>query len=191
MTERMKKSMAYFPMFIDMEGKQVLVAGAGTVGIRRIQILLEFGAQVTVAAPESLYMEELLASYGKNSSCAKERLIWLKGDYETYREKILASEKPYFLVLAATGRPDTDRMAAADGRKMGAFVNVASDREQSDFYFPGIARLGEVTAGVIAGGNNHKLAKKASEAVRELFHSKKEEWGKDTDHDRSKKKERY
>lgn len=156
--------MAYFPMFIDMEGKRVLAVGAGNVGARRIQTLLKFGAQVTAVAPESRYLEETPEA------------VWLKGTYEEYREALLTEERPFFLVLAATGDRNTDRLAVEDGRAMGAFVNAASDRSLSDFYFPGTAMAGEVTAGVVAGGKNHRLARIAAEALRELFEEKGPVW---------------
>ena len=41
----------YFPLFIDLWKKKVLVAGAGKVAERRVRVLLAFGADVTVAAP--------------------------------------------------------------------------------------------------------------------------------------------
>ena len=44
--------MAYFPLFVDIRGKDVLVAGGGAVAARRVESLLSFGARVTVVAPE-------------------------------------------------------------------------------------------------------------------------------------------
>ena len=41
----------YFPLFIDLWKKKVLVAGAGKVAARRVRVLLAFGADVTAAAP--------------------------------------------------------------------------------------------------------------------------------------------
>ena len=36
--------MAYFPMFLDIEGKHCLVVGGGKVALRKVQVLLDFGA---------------------------------------------------------------------------------------------------------------------------------------------------
>ena len=51
-TVREEKRMAYFPLFVDIKGKDVLVAGGGAVAARRVESLLSFGARVTVVAPE-------------------------------------------------------------------------------------------------------------------------------------------
>jgi len=40
--------MSYFPMFIDIEGKHILVVGAGKIALRRGQTLLQFRARIKV-----------------------------------------------------------------------------------------------------------------------------------------------
>lgn len=42
----------YFPMFVDLTDKKVVVAGAGTIAKRRIRAMLEFTEHLTVIAPE-------------------------------------------------------------------------------------------------------------------------------------------
>ena len=42
----------YFPMFIDLTDKKILVAGGGTIALRRVRTLLKFGADIHVIAPE-------------------------------------------------------------------------------------------------------------------------------------------
>ena len=46
--------MGYFPFFMDLEGWEGLVAGGGTVALRKIEKLLPYGPRLTVAAPELL-----------------------------------------------------------------------------------------------------------------------------------------
>ena len=49
--------MAYFPFFIDIEGKNGLVVGGGKIALHKLQKLLPYGAKLRVVAPEVL--EEL------------------------------------------------------------------------------------------------------------------------------------
>ena len=48
--KRMKKP--YFPMFVDLSGRQVTVVGGGSVALRRSETLLYFGVDIKVIAPE-------------------------------------------------------------------------------------------------------------------------------------------
>lgn len=59
--------MAYFPLFVDLEGRQVLVVGGGKIAMRRVRTLLEFGCEITVVSPE--VCEEL-----------REKVLWKKND---------------------------------------------------------------------------------------------------------------
>ena len=45
-------SLDYFPIFINMNQKQAVVFGGGTIASRRAKALLEFGAKVQIVAPE-------------------------------------------------------------------------------------------------------------------------------------------
>ena len=41
-----------FPLFIDLNGKKAVFIGGGTFALRRVNVLLSFGEQVTIIAPE-------------------------------------------------------------------------------------------------------------------------------------------
>src|ERR1051325_8694810 len=43
----------YYPIFLDLAGKPVLMVGAGKVALRKTKGLLEAGAAVTVVAPRA------------------------------------------------------------------------------------------------------------------------------------------
>ena len=44
--------MGYFPFFIDLAGREGLIAGGGEVAARKVRSLLPYGPRLTVAAPE-------------------------------------------------------------------------------------------------------------------------------------------
>ena len=148
----------YFPLFIDLEEKKILVVGAGRIAERRILTLLSFGAKLTVIAPEATERIKKLAEEG---AIRWQRKCW---DAET-EEKLEDS----LLVLSATGDTSVNEVVCSACRKRNIPVNCADDRTRCDFYFPGIAEGGGVTAGITAGGTNHRLAREATEKVRELL----------------------
>ena len=44
--------MAYFPFFMNIADKNILIAGAGKTAFRKAEILLSFGCRLTVVSPE-------------------------------------------------------------------------------------------------------------------------------------------
>lgn len=44
--------MAYFPFYIDIENKNILVVGGGTVALRKIEKLSHFKPSITVVSPK-------------------------------------------------------------------------------------------------------------------------------------------
>ena len=49
-----ERRMSYFPFFIDLEGREGLVIGGGSVALRKVEKLRPYGAKLTVIAPKIL-----------------------------------------------------------------------------------------------------------------------------------------
>ena len=41
----------YFPLFINLSGKKILVAGGGKIALRRVRTLMRFGADIRIVSP--------------------------------------------------------------------------------------------------------------------------------------------
>lgn len=152
----------YFPLFFNMEGREIRVFGGGKIATRRVKMLLEFGAKVSVTAPKISEELEKLARQQQN----------LILEYRRYRHDELAQE---WLVLAVTDDWHVNDMIFEECRRKHILVNVASDKEKCDFYFPGIARAGDITVGVTAGGRNHRKAAQITAKI----HGQLSEWEKE------------
>ena len=148
----------YFPMFVDLSARRVLVVGGGRIAARRVGTLAQFCPRVTVVAPAIHPDIAALAAEGRVKVCQR-----------TYREEDLDGTE---LVLASTDNGALNAGIVRACRARGIPVNDASDRHRCDFLFPGIARSGAVVAGVSAGGGDHRLARRATEAVRECLEHK-------------------
>ena len=137
-----------FPMFVDLRGRRAVVIGCGAIGARRIRVLLSFGAQVRAVDP---------------LTSPPEGAEWVKRPYER------GDVEGAFLCVAATDDRAVNHAVCEEARSLGVPVSVADDRDECDFYFPGIAREGSLIAGVCASGQNHRLAREAAEGIRRLF----------------------
>ncbi len=145
----------YFPLFVNLEGKKITVVGAGRIAERRIRTLLSFGAQITVLAPDAT---EAIQQWD-----AENKLNWRRGCWGPEREGLLEGS---LFVLSAADEKNVNEAVYRTCKKMVIPVNCSDDRARCDFYFPGIARGGGITAGITADGKDHRLAREATERIR-------------------------
>jgi len=146
---------AYFPLFVDLSEKKILVIGGGHIAARRIGTLTGFARHITVVAPRLRPELEALAAEGRISPVRR-----------AFEDADLAGAE---LVIAATdSREINDRICTLCAER-GIPVNVIDDPARCDFFFPGIVRDGSVVVGVTASGTDHKKARSVTEAIRELF----------------------
>lgn len=144
-----------FPVFINLHGAAVLLAGGGKVAARRAEKLLAAGARVHVVSPEiSREMEKLLECGGGGA------LRWTRAEYST--RHIAGST----LAIAATDNRDVNRRVGEDARAHGILVSVADRREECTFYFPAIVRSDCLTAGLVSNNGDHALVRRAAARLR-------------------------
>lgn len=144
----------YFPIFVNMEGKNIRVFGGGKIAARRVQTLLAFGANVQVTAPQiTKKLEYLAQSQGK-----------IVLHYRTFQPGELAGED---FVLAATDNEQVNDAIFRECRQKEIPVNVSSDKEKCDFYFPAIVQEGNITIGITSGGRDHRRVAEMAKKIRE------------------------
>lgn len=153
----------WFPFFVDVKGKKVLVAGAGKIASRRIRTLSQFDVEITVVAPE--LSKEVIG------------LVESGRVHVQKREFSAADLEGADLVLAAAGSREVNREIGILCRTRGIFVNVADRKEECDFYFPAVVRKGNLIAGLTAGGQDHRLAAEGSRKVRQALENRRAETG--------------
>lgn len=130
----------YFPIFIDLQNKPVLIVGAGKVASRRAGVLASFAPGITVVAPAGTdTMEQLL----EDGVLDWQRRCFTPADLDGKQ-----------MVIAATGDARLNDQIVLLCREKGILVNHAGDKSKCDFYFPGVAGQGSVTAGICTSGND-------------------------------------
>ena len=154
----MQEKEGYFPLFVSLTGRRILIAGAGRVAARRAEILLSFGAKLSVTAPEcSGEMDELIKRENSDVLCYLKR---------PFAERDLQEAD---FVLAATDDIALNRHIAKLCRERGIPVNNASDQADCDFFFPAILQADGLTVGVSSGGRDHKKVAEVCERLRCFF----------------------
>ena len=131
--------MAYFPMFVDIKKKKCLIVGGGTVALRKVQVLLDFGADVVVVALEviSKIKEYPVTVYQRNFE----------------KEDLQGCE----LVVAATDDAGLNHKIAEAAQKQKIPVNAVDQQEDCSFIFPSYVREQELVGAFSSGGNSPVL----------------------------------
>ena len=69
--------MKYYPIHLDIRNRRCLVIGGGSVGTRKVGILLRCGAKVTVVSPD---VSPALAGYADSGEIALHRRNYRETD---------------------------------------------------------------------------------------------------------------
>jgi siroheme synthase-like protein len=154
--KRMKrKTRVYFPVFLNIQRKKCVVVGGGQVAFRKVRMLLDCGANVTVISP---VLHPDLTELANRKSIQVIRRSFKLGDL-----------KGAFIVIAATDTKETNRKVAQEAGRVGALVNVVDDPKPSDFIVPSLLRRGDLTITISTGGMSPALAKKIRTRLEESF----------------------
>ena len=151
--------MAVFPVFLKLQGRRVLVVGAGPVAAGKLRALLNAGARVTVVAPE--VVNEIAAL---EPAIAIERRPFETSDLDGV----------WYVVAAAPPAVNREVSRAADAR--GLFVNAVDDMENASAYLGGIVQKAGVTIAISTDGEAPALAGLLREAIEVLLPDDLDRW---------------
>ena len=147
--------MRYYPVFLDIAGKPVVVIGGGEVALRKVEVLLDAGAQVTVVSPQLHPGLEMLVAAGKVRHIPRQ---YEPGDVEGYT-----------LAFVGTDDRSANAAVASEGKERGVWVNAVDDPPYCDFIMPGIVQRGDLVIAVSTSGRSPAMARKMREELTEFL----------------------
>lgn len=172
--------MAYFPMFVDMTERECLIVGGGNVAYRKVIVMLDFGAKVTVVAEnicdelrkltiDDIASEDKTGSYTANiennqtdsdaankennqpDSDAADRITIIKRRFD--RKDCNGME----MVIAATDDNALNHEIAEYCKAKGIMVNAVDQKADCSFIFPSYIKEKNLVAAFSSGGNSPVL----------------------------------
>lgn len=144
-----------FPLFADLRGRRVLVVGGGQVARRKVEALLEAGADVVVGAPE---LDDVLSGWAQAS-----RLTHVAG---TFDARWLDEA---WLAIAATDDADVNRAVAEAGEARRIWVNVVDDATLARVQIPARIERGPLQIAISSAGAAPMLARWVREQLETQF----------------------
>lgn len=148
--------MAYFPMFVDMTERECLIVGGGNVAYRKVMVMLDFGAKVTVVAEDICdELRKLIAGDRANngwfSSDAADRITIIKRRFE---QKDCDGME---MVIAATDDNALNHEIAEYCKAKGIMVNAVDQKADCSFIFPSYIKEKNLVAAFSSSGNSPVL----------------------------------
>ena len=146
--------MDYYPIQLNLKGKQAIIIGGGKVAQRKLAGLLDTGAQITIVSPE---ITDTIREY-----CQSGKVIWKQKSFT--RDDL--EEK--FLVIAATNDPETNK-AVKRFVSSSQLLLMVDDPEESDFILPSVMNRGRLTLTVSTSGASPTLTKKIKQDLAQQY----------------------
>jgi siroheme synthase-like protein len=144
-----------FPLFLALDGRDVLVVGGGTVAERKVATLLDAGASVRVVAKEATPALVELAASG---DVALETRAFQDGDVGGA-----------WLVIAATADPTTQRRIADVCEEARVFCVAVDDPANASAYGGAVIRRGGVTIAISTSGEAPAVARLMREVLEQAL----------------------
>ena len=148
------KKFPYYPIFIDVENRDVVIVGGGAVCARKAETMMRYGANVTVVAPE---VTDEIAKWAKSGRLQVKR--------KEYEEADLDGAS---IVIASTDDESINGRVARDCRRRKIPVNVVDVTHLCEFIVPAIVEQGSVQLAVSTGGKSPALARTLKEDLQKF-----------------------
>ena len=149
----------FFPLFVNVENKEVLIVGGGKIGGRKAQTLREYGANVTVysekVTEEAIFADENIKVVNKNVS----------HDEAEIKELV----KKYFLVVAATDDMELNDRISHVCMSENILVNNVSSKTEMNAMFGAVVKNDEFQIGIGSYGKSCRRSKALKGKVQELI----------------------
>ncbi|MBY0475760.1 MAG: siroheme synthase CysG [Nitrosomonas sp.] len=137
--------MDFLPIFLNIKDKACLVVGGGEVATRKVILLLQAGAQVSVVAPE---LNSALNKYVASSK--------ISHNAECFQPRHLHN---IALVIAATNNRTINQQVSEAAQQRQIPVNVVDSPKLCTFIMPSIVDRSPLIIAVSSGGQSPVLAR--------------------------------
>jgi len=149
--------MSYYPIFLDLDNKKVIIVGGGEVAERKVKVLLRYGCKIYIISPHlTPHLRQLVA----------------KGRIHHISYELLdRSMDNAVMVITATGDPDVNLQIASQAKGHGLLVNIVDQPAECNFIMPSIVKRGDLQIAISTAGKSPAMAKKIRREIEALFGS--------------------
>ncbi len=137
--------MKYFPAFIKLDNKKIVIVGGGHIAFEKLEKLLQFTTDITVIAKD--------ISDNMQKICAKYKIPVIIRNYKK------GDVREYDIVIIAVDSLDLQKDIFNETRNSRILCNAVDSVDYCDFIFPSFIKEGDLTIAVSTSGASPAVAK--------------------------------
>jgi precorrin-2 dehydrogenase/sirohydrochlorin ferrochelatase len=145
----------FYPVYLNLNHKRVIVVGGGEVAERKVESLLGTGASIVVISPE---VTSRLLALAEDKQLELHKRQYASGDCDGAT-----------LVLSATNDPEVSKTVFGDAMRSGALVNTADQPALCHFIMPAVVRRGDIAIAISTSGASPGLAARLRQIISEVI----------------------
>ncbi|NLL12440.1 MAG: bifunctional precorrin-2 dehydrogenase/sirohydrochlorin ferrochelatase [Fibrobacter sp.] len=146
--------MSFYPVMLDLSGKDCLVVGGGRVALRKVTGLLRADALVTVIA----------SHFNPHFSLLAKRITMVT---RSFSETDI--QKKYSLIIGATDTPAINTAISRKAAILGIPCNIVDQPELCSFIVPAIVNRGNITIAVSTNAASPRLSRYIKKKIADII----------------------
>ncbi len=137
--------MGYFPAFITLTNKKILIVGGGYIAYEKLEHLLDFTDDISIIA---LDLSEQMMQTIKSKNLAFEKRAYIKGDI-----------KDFSVVIVAVDDIPLQAEIFEESKHYNCLCNAVDSVNYCDFIFPSYIKKDDLTIAISTSGASPAMAK--------------------------------
>ena len=154
--------MSYFPAYIDLNSKKILIVGGGNIALEKLEKLLDFSQDITILATK---IDKQIYSLAKSHNLNTIEKSYQVGDIDGFD-----------IVIVATDTIDLHKKIYSESRGKGILVNSVDDTRYCDFIFPSYIKRGDLIISFSTSGASPAFAKHIKRYFQNIIPPETEEF---------------
>ena len=156
--------MDFLPLFHNLNGRRVIVIGGGEIALRKVRLVAEASALITIVAKE--YCADLVDIRDSNAKKGVHNLELITAPYQ---QQYIENYPDAVLVIAATNDPELNREVSKHAQQAHMLSNVVDDPSYSTVIFPSIVDRSPIQIAISSGGDAPVLVRLIRTQLESLF----------------------
>ncbi|MBN2816714.1 MAG: bifunctional precorrin-2 dehydrogenase/sirohydrochlorin ferrochelatase [Campylobacterales bacterium] len=144
--------MSYFPAFLQLEGKKILLVGGGNIALEKLEKLLDFTHNISLISLE--FSPQILSLITQHN---------LKYKKAAYKEGDISE---YAIVIVAVDDIKLQESIFYESKNYKCLCNAVDSTAYCDFIFPSYIKEGDLTVAISTSGASPAVAKRLKEYIK-------------------------